>query len=49
MPTGTEAQKVYNSLSSPELHALEGVDDLESIIGRDHAEAIKHMAKTKKN
>ena len=48
MPTGLEAEKVYNSLSAPELHALEGIDDLEAIIGKDHAEAIKHKAHVKK-
>lgn len=48
MPEGSaEAAKVIQSLSAPELNALESVDDLESLVGT-HAAHIKHHAHIKK-
>lgn len=48
LPAGSpDADKVMNSLSSPELHALESADDLESLVG-NHADAIKQRAAQKK-
>ncbi|MFI5141094.1 MAG: hypothetical protein ACHQII_01950 [Bacteroidia bacterium] len=48
MPEGSlEASKIIQSLSAPELNALESVDDLESLVG-GHANNIKHAAHIKK-
>jgi hypothetical protein len=48
MPEGSaEATKVIQSLTTPELHALESAEDLESLVGA-HAHDIKHHAAIKK-
>ena len=48
MPEGSaEANKVIQSLTTPELHALESAEDLESLVG-GHAHDIKHQAAIKK-
>ena len=42
-PESLDAENLINSLSAPELHALESIDDLESLVGA-HAPAVKAAA-----